>query len=169
MSRFGTPLAALVAATFVLACSSDDSDDGGGGASGGTGGTGGTGGGNGGGGAGGMQMPAAVTFANDIHPILQMKCSGAGSSCHGVDQAPYQPAHGSSDVDEAYEATQGDGVTGEPVYERILERITSDDPTSIMPPSYASPPCEGAIGAPGCITAAELALIEAWIEQGTPP
>jgi cytochrome c len=157
MSRFGTPLAALVAATFVLACSSDDSDDGGSG--------------NGGGGSGGsgMQMPPAVSFAEDIHPILQMKCSGTGNSCHGVDQAPYQPAHGSSDVDEAYEATQGDGVTGEPVYERILERITSEDPTSIMPPSYASPPCQGAIGAPGCVTAAELALIEAWIEQGAPP
>jgi hypothetical protein len=155
-------VAALVVATFVLACSSDDSDDAGGGASGGSGGA-------SGGSGGGMQMPAAVTFANNIHPILQMKCGGTGSMCHGIDQAPYQPAHGSSDVDEAYGATQEDGVTGDPVYERILERITSDDPVSIMPPSYASPPCQGAIGAPGCITAEELALIEAWIEQGTPP
>jgi hypothetical protein len=165
MSRFGTPLAALVAAAFVLACSSDDSDDGGASGSGG----GATGGSGGGGGSGGMQMPPGVSFASDIHPILQMKCSGTGSSCHGVDQAPFQPAHGSSDVDEAYEATQENGVTGEPVYERILERITSENATAIMPPSYADPPCQGAIGAPGCITAAELALIEAWIEQGTPP
>lgn len=165
MSRFGTPLAALVAAAFVLACSSDDSDDGGSS----NGGTGGGSGGSGGGGGSGGQMAAAVSFADDIHPILQMKCGGTGNSCHGIDQAPYQPAHGSADVDEAFEATQGDGVTGEPVYERILERITSDDPTAIMPPSYANPPCEGAIGAPGCITEAELALIEAWIEAGTPP
>lgn len=157
MSRFGIPLAALAAATLLIACSSDDSDDGGSVGSGGTG---------GGGGSGGGQMPQ-VSFAEDIHPILQMRCGGPGSSCHAVDQAPFQPAHGSSDVDEAYEATQEDGTTGEPVYERILARVT--DETAMMPPVFASPPCQGEIGTPGCLTQAEVDLIAAWIEAGTPP
>jgi hypothetical protein len=52
------------------------------------------------------------------------------------------------------------------VYERILARITSE--TASMPPDYANPPCSGMIGAPGCITDAELALIQEWIAQGTP-
>ena len=56
---------------------------------------------------------------------------------------------------------------GGPVYERILTRIT--DESTMMPPSFANPPCEGEIGAPGCITQAELDLIEAWIDAGTPP
>jgi hypothetical protein len=149
-----------VAATLVFACSSDDSDDGGGSGNGGGGNAG-----SGNAGSGGGGQTAAVTFTNDIYPILRMRCSGTGSSCHGVDQAPFQPAHGSADVQEAYQATQENGTTGEPVYERILERITSTEPGGNMPPS---PICMGGIGNPGCVTQAELDLIEAWIEQGTP-
>jgi hypothetical protein len=132
-----------VAANLLLACSSDDSDDD-----------------NGGGG-----MPAAVSFAADIHPILQAKCGASG--CHDGAQAPTLPGHGAADVQEAYEATQSTSYTGEPVYERILARITDED--AMMPPSFANPPCQGAIGAPGCITADELELIQEWIEQGALP
>jgi hypothetical protein len=138
MSRLGSPGAALLAAMLMFACSSDDGDSG----------------------------PRTVTFTNDIHPILQMKCGGSGSGCHGVDQAPIQPGHGAADVAAAYEATQEVGRMDELVYERILARITSE--TASMPPDYANPPCSGMIGAPGCITEAELALIQEWIAQGTP-
>ncbi len=145
MSRLRSPGAALLAATLLpatllFACSSDEGDA-------------------------EPSGPEPVTFSADIHPILQMKC-GAGSSCHGIDQAPFQPGHGATDVQEAYVATQGRGRMDEPVYERILARITSE--AAMMPPNYANPPCSGMIGAPGCITEAELALIEEWIAQGTP-
>jgi hypothetical protein len=170
MSKFGTSVAALVAATFMLACSSDDSDDGGGGASGGSGGssggTSGSGGGTSGSGGGG-QMPPAVSFAADIHPILLAKCGASG--CHDGSQTPILPGHGAADVMEAYEATQEESIA--PgfdgfVYERILIRITDEE--SMMPPDFANPPCEGEIGTPGCLTQAEVDLIEAWIEAGTP-
>ena len=148
MSRFGSPLAALIAATLVFGCSSDDSGDDGGGGTGGSGG----------------QLPPEITFTADIHPILQQKCGA--SDCHDGEQAPILPGHGAADVAEAYAATQATSFTGDPVYERILARIT--DETSMMPPNFASPPCQGEIGSPGCVTQAELDLIEAWIEAGTP-
>jgi hypothetical protein len=144
MSRFGTSVAALVAATFMLACSSDDSDDGG----------------------GGGQMAPEVTFAADVHPILLAKCGASG--CHNGDSAPTLPGHGAADVMEAYEATQEESTTSSGfVYERILIRITDEE--IMMPPDFANPPCRGEIGTPGCLTQAELDLIEAWIEAGTPP
>ncbi|HTV25466.1 MAG TPA: hypothetical protein VMG12_42515, partial [Polyangiaceae bacterium] len=94
MSSFGSPLAvALVAATLVFGCSSDDSDDGGGG-----------------------QMTAQVTFTADIHPLLQMKCGASG--CHDGGQAPFLPGHGAADLMEAYQATQETSFTGEKVYDR---------------------------------------------------
>jgi hypothetical protein len=111
--------------------------------------------------------PAAVTFAEDIHPILLAKCGD--SDCHSGSRAPFQPGHGAADVDDAYEATQEIGVEDEPVYERILFRITTTVPGLMMPPSYAEPPCEGTIGAPGCISEDELELIQAWIDGGAPP
>jgi hypothetical protein len=106
---------------------------------------------------------AEVTFTNDIHPILQAKCGTSG--CHDGSQAPTLPGHGAADVQEAYEATQSMSL-GEPVYERILARVTDED--AMMPPSFASPPCQGEIGTPGCLTQAEVDLIAAWIEAGTP-
>lgn len=145
MSRMRSPVGALLAAMLMFACSSEDSD---------------------GSSEDPDDGPEPVTFAADIHPILQMKCSGAGSGCHAVDQAPIQPGHAAADVDAAYEATQEVGTTGAPIYERILARVTNE--AAMMPPDYANPPCSGMIGAPGCLSEAELELIEAWIAQGTP-
>jgi hypothetical protein len=162
-------VAALIVATFVLACSSDDSDDGGGGATGGSAGSGGASGGSGGvtgGSGGGGPMPPAVTFTADIHPILLAKCGASG--CHDGANAPFLPGHGAADVMEAYEATQEESTSFDGfVYERILIRITDEE--AMMPPNFANPPCQGEIGTPGCLTQAEVDLIEAWIEAGTPP
>lgn len=166
MSRFGNPLVAVVIAGFVFGCSSDDSDD-----TGGIGGSSAAGSGNAGtggsavssGGTGGMQM-AAVTFSNDIHPILLAKCGGG--MCHNGEQAPILPGHASADVQDAYQATQDTNFTGERVYTRILTRITDEE--AMMPPDFANPPCMGEVGTPGCVTEAEVTLIEAWIAAGTP-
>jgi hypothetical protein len=146
--QFSRSAAPLAVAALLFGCSDDSADDG---ASAGT---------------GGAPTGAVVTFTDDIHPILQAKCGN--SMCHDGSRAPVQPGHGAADVQVAYDATQAIGQMGQPVYERILLRITSDDPSFIMPPSYAVPPCEGAVGAAGCINEAELALIQAWIDAGTP-
>jgi hypothetical protein len=124
---------------LMFACSSDDGDSG----------------------------ARTVTFTEDIHPVLLAKCGASG--CHDGNQAPILPGHADVDVQAAYDATQAEYQdTDQRVYERILARVTSEDPTAIMPPPYTNPPCQGMIGAPGCITEAELALIQEWIAQGTP-
>jgi hypothetical protein len=95
-----------------------------------------------------------------------MKCGT--SNCHDGEQAPALPGHGAADVQEAYDATQATSSFGGRVYERILIRVSTDDPGFMMPPSYTNPPCSGVVGAPGCIAEAELALIQEWLAQDTP-
>ncbi|HWO12931.1 MAG TPA: hypothetical protein VNN80_25705 [Polyangiaceae bacterium] len=111
--------------------------------------------------------PDPVSFAADVHPILLQKC--AGSSCHSVSMGPFRPGHAAADVNEAYAATQQTGLMQQPVYRRMLARASSADPTLVMPPSWATPPCDGAVGTPGCLSEDELALIDAWVAQGAPP
>ena len=118
-------------------------------------------------GDGGSGSAEPVSFALDVHPILLAKCSG--SSCHGVPMGPFRPGHAVADAAAAYEATQLQGLNGQPVYERILARTSSSEPNQIMPPPFASPPCNGVIGSPGCLTRDELRLIEDWVAQGAPP
>jgi hypothetical protein len=111
--------------------------------------------------------PSEVTFTDDIHPILLAKCGG--SQCHDGSNAPILPGHADPDVEDAYEATQAlSSLDNRPVYERILERISTTEPGYMMPPRTANPPCQGMIGTPGCISQAELDQIEEWIEAGTP-
>ena len=111
---------------------------------------------NGTGGGGGGQ----VTFTNDIHPILVRKCGTAG--CH--DMPDFLPGHGAADVNVAYEAVTGLSYAGGPVYERILIRISAEEPGFLMPPADAG--CTGGLGTPGCVTQAEFDLIQAWVNQG---
>jgi hypothetical protein len=82
---------------------------------------------------------------------------------------PFRPGHAAAETEAAYAATQQAGLNGQAVYERIIARVTSADPAQIMPPPYAEPPCEGAIGASGCLTEDELGLLRAWVAQGAPP
>jgi len=109
-------------------------------------------------------MTAQVTFTADIHPLLQMKCGASG--CHDGGQAPFLPGHGAADLMEAYQATQETSFTGEKVYDRILARI--NDESAMMPPDFAMPPCEGEIGTTGCLSQAEVDLIQAWVDAGAP-
>ncbi len=109
----------------------------------------------------------AVSFAEDIYPILSANCSGG--SCHSRDQGPLQPGHGAVDVDEAYAATQiikTAAANGQPavyIYDRIIARASGADPFGWMPPN---PPCAASLGAEGCLTQEELTLIETWVAQG---
>jgi len=149
-----------VAGALAVGCSDDGSNAGDGGGTGGMGGSAGT---------GGSAGDGAVSFAADIHPILVLKCSDQASQCHSSpNNGPFQPGHGATSADVAYDETQELSSAGEPIYERMLERVTTEGPMS-MPPPYANPPCEGEVGAPGCLSEAEVELLRTWIEQGTPP
>jgi hypothetical protein len=163
-------LAPLAIAALSFACS-DDSSDGddttGGTSSGGTAGTANAGtGGTSSAGTGGTGGGAdAVSFATDVYPLLRMKCGLSG--CHDGSTAPFLPAHGAADETVAYEATQDismtDGMT--PVYERIFLRVSGTTDFGFMPPDCG----DGPIGAEGCLTQAEVDLIQEWVEQGAPP
>lgn len=145
MSRLVRGLVGGLATAWALGGALGCGDDGGdGGPSNGTGGQGG----------------AQVTFTRDVHPILVAKCGD--SFCHDSPDSGL-PGHGAADVDEAYEAVTGLSYAGGPVYERILVRVA--DPIAMMPPA---PRCNGGIGQPGCITQAELDVLEAWVAQGRP-
>jgi hypothetical protein len=133
----------------LIACSDDAGGEGGSAAAGGTG------------------SSEPVRFASDIHPMFLARC--AGSRCHSAPMGPYRPGHAAAEIDAAYAATQQAGLNGQAVYERILARVSSTDPIQIMPPPNAMPPCEGGIGAPGCLNEDELGRLEAWIAQGAPP
>jgi hypothetical protein len=106
---------------------------------------------------------AQVTFTKDIHPILQMKCGK--SSCHDSANS-FLPGHGVADVNVAYTEATRIWSGGQPVYELILLRVASDNPSEIMPPTYAG--CDGKLGAPGCISQAEYDLIKEWVDEGHP-
>jgi hypothetical protein len=150
----GSPWTIVVVAALALGCSDDSTNEGPNG---------------GGAGAGGGGPAGAVSFATDIHPFLLVKCSDQASQCHSSpNNGPFQPGHAATSASVAYAETQELSSAGEPIYERMLARVTADGPMS-MPPPYANPPCEGEVGAPGCISEAELALLQAWIDQGTLP
>jgi hypothetical protein len=111
---------------------------------------------------------AKVTFTRDVHPILQMKCGTSG--CHDTPES-FLPGHGAADVNAAYtEATRIWGG-GEPVYELILQRVSSVNPQEVMPPSFATA-CgasgKAGLGQPGCLTQAEYDLIKEWVDEGRP-
>lgn len=95
-----------------------------------------------------------VSFAADIHPIFAQRCGPChvanGSGGHNV---------GSPDLDEAYSDAVKEGQT-------LVIMINGGG----MPPSYAAPPndCNGLPGSPGCVTVAELTLIQTWLAQCTP-
>jgi hypothetical protein len=90
-----------------------------------------------------------VGFASDVWPIFNSKCG----PCH-VSAGFGNQNIGSTDMDEAL----ADAV-------RLEEKTLSDLNTGRMPSSCAS----GSPGDPGCVTVAELELIERWYEEGAAP
>jgi hypothetical protein len=150
VDKAGRAWTIIVAGALAFGCSDDASDDGAGGGAGGS-------------------ADGAVSFAADIHPILVLKCSDQSSQCHSSpNNGPFQPGHAATAAAVAYAEAQELSSSGEPIFERMLERVTTEGPSS-MPPPYANPPCDGEVGTPGCLSEAEVALLRAWIEQGTPP
>jgi hypothetical protein len=176
-------LAALVT-LLAPACSSDDGDDdgglggaagsggvagssgsggssaagaaGSGGAAGASGAAGAAGSGGAAGAAGSGGDPGALSFANDVLPILQAECG----DCHA-----FFIAFASEDAQQSYqvaiEATSYEGVD-QPRYDVIIAR--AEDGT--MPPECAG----GAPGSsPDCISEEDFEIIQDWVNSGEPP
>jgi hypothetical protein len=100
---------------------------------------------------------AAPTYTNDIKPILSAKCG----SCHG------SPAPAGSELAANYSATQASATScaDENVATCMLTRIVSGE----------MPQGAGCTGTPAtdadnaaCLTAAELASLQAWVAAGSP-
>lgn len=100
-----------------------------------------------------------VSFEQDVHPIFVESCGPChvanGEGGHNV---------GGADVSDAYDDAVGIG-------QRLVTRVNGGG----MPPSYADPPndCGGQgrgdqPGDPGCLTVAEVQLIQTWIDQCYP-
>jgi hypothetical protein len=99
-------------------------------------------------------LSGAVSFAADIHPIFVSRCN----PCH-VDDTAGGHNVGGPDVDAAYTDAVREA-------EDILVRVNGGG----MPPSYAEPPndCAGGPGDPGCVSVADFALIQTWVDQCYP-
>lgn len=98
--------------------------------------------------------PGVVSFALDIRPIFVASCG----PCH-VDENNGGHNIASDDLAAGYIQAVELGQT-------IVDRVNGGG----MPPSYAEPPnnCDGNPGDPGCLTVAEVELIQAWLAQCTP-
>jgi len=98
--------------------------------------------------AGPVSTNGPVTFAADLHPIFRANCV----PCH---EDEYSGGHNVAavDVDEAYGFVKD-------IKDRLVGRVNGGG----MPPG-----CSGVAGDPGCISVAELNLIQRWAAQCFPP
>ena len=103
---------------------------------------------------GGGGTPGVVSFALDIRPIFVASCG----PCHFNEN---NGGHNIASDDLA--AAYGEAVE---LGETLVDRVNGGG----MPPDYAEPPnnCEGNPGDPGCLTVAEVELIQTWLDQCTP-
>lgn len=105
-------------------------------------------------------LPKIISYNFDVRPILSDKCY----KCHGPD-ASHREAHLRLDIPDSAFAplveTKGAFaiVKGDPDKSELLKRITSSDPTFLMPPPDAHL---------GMLTEYEKKVIRKWIEQGAP-
>jgi hypothetical protein len=89
--------------------------------------------------------PAALSFAEDIHPILVQRCG----SCHA---AGFLPRFANGNVPAAYDVAVD-------LSDTIVELIQAGD----MPPACSGPP-----GSAGCVSQSDFELIRDWVADGTP-
>ena len=106
------------------------------------------------------QQPAAIDFNHDVRPILSNHCF----QCHGPDEAERQGGTAGLRLD----TPRGDDgamadlggyaaiVPGKPDESMLVERISSDDPDSLMPPAH--------IGKP--LSPRAIEVLTEWIRQG---
>jgi mono/diheme cytochrome c family protein len=93
---------------------------------------------------------AKIDYVKDARPILSAKCYG----CHGPDKQK-----SGLRLDVKAEALRGGDsgvaiVPGKTAQSPLLQRVTSEDKSTVMPPKGAR------------LTAAQVGILRAWIEQG---
>jgi hypothetical protein len=102
-------------------------------------------------------LPTDVGFS-DVFVVLLDNCT----PCHATPGSQL-PAFAQDDTGAAYEVTQEpSNYENELMFERIIARAVVD---RTMPPGCFG----GDLGAEGCVTERDAALLEAWIEQGASP
>jgi hypothetical protein len=98
----------------------------------------------------------AVDFSREIRPILSENCF----FCHGPDEKKREA--GLRLDEEASAKADNKGVIavvpGDPEKSALIQRIVSTDPDEIMPPPKQHK----------TISAAQIALLKQWIQQGAP-
>ena len=104
-----------------------------------------------------MEIPDVVDFNFDIKPILSDKCF----ACHGPDanqrKVGYRLDLEKNALGELPENKGKFGIIkGKPIESIVYQRITSDDPTLVMPPSDSQLH----------LNSYEKKLIKKWIKQG---
>ena len=100
--------------------------------------------------------PPAVSFNDDIRPILSENCF----ACHGPDSGRREAglrldrfADATTELDSGSQAI----VSGDPAASELVARITATDPDLVMPPPDAKL---------GNLTADQVAVLERWIASG---
>lgn len=102
-------------------------------------------------------LPTDVGFS-DVLAVLQDNCT----PCHATPGSQL-PAFAQDDADAAYEVThEPSNYEDELIFDRIIARAVVD---RTMPPGCFG----GDLGAEGCVTERDAALLEAWVEQGASP
>jgi hypothetical protein len=93
--------------------------------------------------------PGAIQFNRDVRPILSDKCY----TCHGPD--PVNRKIGLRfDTEEGVKSVI---VPGQTANSKLIQRITSDDKATRMPPAYAGR---------DKLSPAEIETLRRWVEQG---
>ena len=93
--------------------------------------------------------PGAIQFNRDVRPILSDKCY----ACHGPDPAQRTTKFRFDQEDGAKSVI----VAGDAAASKLIQRITSDDPATRMPPAY-----EGR----DKLSPGEIETLRRWVEQG---
>lgn len=104
------------------------------------------------------QRPNAVDFNRDIRPILSENCY----ACHGPDKNQRKADLRLDTKDGLFEARDKDAavpiVPNKPDDSELLARVESDNDEERMPPAKTGKK----------LTAAQVRVIRAWVEQGAP-
>ncbi len=95
-----------------------------------------------------------VDFIREVRPILSNKCF----TCHGPDASKRKAGLRLDDAESGNRELESGAtavVPGDVDASALVERITSSDPDSVMPPPTFNKP----------VTAAEVALLKRWIKE----
>lgn len=96
------------------------------------------------------QESLSVDYNRDVRPILSNNCF----FCHGFDEAKREAG---LRLDTFEGATENDGIVpGDTESSLLVERIFSDDPDSLMPPTDSA----------YALTDAQKDVLKRWVEQG---